>query len=385
MKQRLLVAGVAVWLVGALTGEAMAFVGAGLALAGAVTPAWLREHWKGMALLTAYAALSVASAYLWAPTPLRSGAPWSALHWAFFPLAVLAIREFPPARRTLLFDVFAAVALLSAVVAIVQHFTPVFDQPWLRGFLTTRRVVERAEEGGFKAGGLHFHRLRFAHTLVPLLLAMLPAMWRSNRRWLGVVTAAVSLVALHFTYTRASWLALGAGVLVFALASWRRSGLVLLAALVPLATFFGASRPADRAFAWSNAASLFTAHPLLGTGYGGYSQAALALNGGQHAQWPLIHLDAHSLLLQFLAEQGLLGAVLWVAMTVVFLRFINDNHPPAPTQCAVIAALSVLGIVHNWAFHPAVALCAAWALAFTAQSLLETQQPPGSGRTTAVA
>ena len=65
MRAAVLFAGVAVWLVGALTGEAMAFIGAGLcaaALAPELSFAAVKMHWRGLVAWLAYSALSLASA-----------------------------------------------------------------------------------------------------------------------------------------------------------------------------------------------------------------------------------------------------------------------------------------------------------------------------------
>lgn len=379
MRATVLFTGVAVWLVGALTGEAMAFIGAGLcalALLPELSRSAVKAHWRGLAAWVAYSGLALASAG-WALKPWRSGAPWSALHWGFFPLAVLALRTLTPAQRVRLLDVFCGVAMLSALACVVQHFVPVFDQPVLRDFFTVRRVLEPAENGGFKAGGLHFHRLRYAHTLVPLFFALGPDLWRS-RRVLGVITLALSLVGLFFTYTRASWVAVAFGLVAlgFSRLKWKGALVALTPLLVPLLAFVGLDKPADRSFAWHNAVELFKAHPVLGVGYGGYPQAALALNGGQHATWPLIHLDAHSLLLQFFAEQGVVGLVAWLVMAVVFMKWTQPLNP------SVLGVFAMLGVVHNWAFHPVVVAAAALAIAWRPAPLAaRAPLPAGEGVT----
>ncbi len=375
MRSTFLFAGVAVWLVGALTGEAMAFIGAGITAAALIPElsfAAVKQHWRGLLAWVAYSALSLASAS-WALKPWRSGAPWSALHWAFFPLAVLALRRITPPQRVRLLDVFCGVAIISAIACVIQHFVPVFDHPWLREYFTVQRVLEPADNGGFKAGGLHFHRLRYAHTLVPLFFALAPDLWRS-RRVLGGVTLALSLVGLFFTYTRASWMAVGFGLVALPLSRLRERGelLAFTPLLIPLFAFIGLDKPADRSFAWHNAIELFKTHPIFGVGYGGYPQAALALNGGVNPTWTLIHLDAHSLLLQFFAEQGVVGLVLWLVMAVIFFRWLG---PLTAAGWGVIGALAMLGVVHNWAFHPVVAMAAAFALAWSARPATTSAGP----------
>jgi len=386
VRSTLLFAGVAVWLVGALTGEAMAFIGMGLcalALIPELSVDAVKSHWRGLLAWVAYSALSLASAS-WALKPWRSGAPWSALHWAFFPLAVLALRRITERQRVRLLDVFCVVAIISAIACVIQHFVPVFDHPWLRDYFTVQRVLEPADNGGFKAGGLHFHRLRYAHTLVPLFFALAPDLWRS-RRVLGGITLALSLVGLSFTYTRASWVAVAFGILAFPLSRlrervWVRAELISFTPLlIPLLSFVGLDKPADRSFAWHNAIELFKTHPIFGVGYGGYPQQALSLNGGVNPTWTLIHLDAHSLLLQFFAEQGVVGLILWLLMAVLFFLWVR---PATASTWAVIAVFSMLGVVHNWAFHPVVVAAAAFAIAWRPSPLASRDPLPGGERVT---
>lgn len=371
-RERLLLLGVVVWLVGALLGEGVILAGAGIT--GAALLLYLERsaltHWRGAATWLAYGALSIAS-IAWATRPLRSGAPWSALHWGLFPLALLALRRVPNARRAWLLYVFSAMAIINGLVSVVQHYSDWFDQPLFEQVFSVGRVLEPADDGGYKAGGLHFHRLRYAHTLVPLSLVMLPEMWRERRRVLAAIVALTSLVGLWFTYTHASWLALGVGIafLVAATRSQARWAIAFAACgltLVPLLAAAGLHYPADRSFAWDTALQLWRAHPLLGVGYGGYTTAALALLDGPNETWPLLHTDAHSLFLQVLSEQGVVGLLLWVGMIVFYLRWLGSGRPTA-RQCGVMGALGIIAIVHNWAFHPVVLACAAWALAFADQ------------------
>src|SRR5262249_54952444 len=159
-------------------------------------------------------------------------------------------------------------ALMSAGAAILQHYVPIFDLPLLAKVFSVARVVEPAEGGGYKAGGLHFHRLRYAHTLVPLLVATLPLM----RKRVAALVAIASLCGLYFTYTRAAWLAIAVACVAFVLPT-RWPWFALLA--VPLIW----AGPPDRGVAWETARELFATHPWAGVGYGGYTTAALALKG----------------------------------------------------------------------------------------------------------
>jgi O-antigen ligase len=236
----------------------------------------------------------------------------------------------------------------------VQHFyIELFEQPWIYNHTSAWRLFEKSEGGGYKAGGLHFHRLRYAHTLVPLLFVFAPR----ARRSLAALVTAIALLGLYYTDTRASWVALVAGIVAYALPQLRYAWTAALA--VPL---FWAGPP-DRAVAWTTAKALFLEHPIGGVGYGGYATAALAHMGGVNAQFPYIHLDAHSFALQHLAETGSIGALLFVVCVFLYMRNLRATR----ATYAIVASLSALGIVHNWPFHPVVLAGAALALALSEQ------------------
>lgn len=373
---RLNVLGITAWGVGGLTGEGLALGGGVLCLLiwvwqrlRAVGLAWIK--WPH-AVLLAYAAYGLVSS-VWAPQPLASGAPWSSLHVLLFPVAVLAWRQLSAQWQGRIALTLLAVAMASTVLALVQHHT-LLDYGWLVDILRpTQRVQESNPIGGYMAGGLHFHRLKYAHTLVLLGFGMLPALsWACRRQaWLwvgGGLLLPVFGTALLFTATKAAWGALFGGIVLLIAAKFLgerqrwvvAGGCVAGATLVPLVLPRVAAWPPDRIFAWETAQALFARAPLVGIGYGGYAPAALALHDGPHPEHPLLHLDAHSLVWQILVERGILGFALFVIMLVLYARLLGRLAAP---QLAVIGAFFMLGIVHNLAFHPVVVAAAALAVA----------------------
>ena len=67
---------------------------------------------------------------------------------------------------------------------------------------------------------------------------------------------------------------------------------------------------------WGTAAAMFMEHPVLGVGYGNYR----ALYGDYLTDVDVDQLDAHSLYLQLLAETGVFGFALFMALMALLLR-----------------------------------------------------------------
>ena len=330
-------------------------------------PAWILILFVGLALLSAS----------WAPRPWATGAPQSALHLFAFPVAWVAWCRISPEHREKIGLCLVLVAVLSAIMALIQVWVSIDYGSVIDAWRPTERVREVGSTGAFRAGGLIFHRLKFAHTLIPIVFAVVHVLrdrlTLPGQRWLGGMILLLYLAALGGTHTRASWLGLGAGVLAWGLAhrcpkELRRKLVVaclLLSALVPLVLSVLNRWPVDRCFAWRSALELSWAHPWLGIGYGGYPQAALTLWGDPHPQHPLLHLDAHSIFLQVLVERGGIGFVLFALLLGNGLRAMRSI---TPAQLAIIASTSVLGIFHNLAFHPVVLLAIALSIAMAMPS-----------------
>jgi len=160
------------------------------------------------------------------------------------------------------------------------------------------------------------------------LLLSLPR--RQPLRLLGAAAAGLGAVALAASLSRGAWIGAGLGLLVLLClvrpgTRWRLlAGLVAAAATVVLAGAAFGRQPLlavvgdraaslvagqrnpyeERSAIWQEALRQWQAHPLLGTGPGGYPVLA-APGGGPLATVRPGH--AHSLPLTVAAEQGLLG------------------------------------------------------------------------------
>jgi hypothetical protein len=364
---QLLPLGLCAWAAGATMGEGVAFAGAFVTLGVLVLRRELRFT-LGVALVLAWIVFAIVTARF-AVRPLGSGAPWSAANLAFFGVAWIALRGASDRTVHALCTVLAVCTAISGALCFYQHWRafPFFEG--MERMISIDRVYEPAEGGGFKAGGLHFHRLRFAHTLVPLALATVPL---ARKRPAVIAAFALGLVGMIFAYVGAAWVALAIGVAAYAFAAitgahTRAALLSLTLLLLPLLLVAFASVPADRQIAWRTALALFLAHPLSGVGYGGYATAALAQMGGAPpAAHPHIYYDAHSLLLQILAEDGLMGALLLCLLAWRYAGLVRGRVTPA--FVAVLAAAAALAIVHNLLFHPVVVLALALALALAGRA-----------------
>jgi O-antigen ligase len=170
---------------------------------------------------------------------------------------------------------------------------------------------------------------------IPLLvmLALAPGLPAAIRT-LGAVAAALGGVAIVFTFQRAAYIALVAGLVTLGVLlhrlgraralPWLLAGLVLVAAVVvidavwlqgrALGRLARLAQDENRLRLWQTAARMALDHPLLGVGTGRYAfffhQYAGELARGFGPFWG----TAHSLYLHLLAEQGLVGLLSFAAL-----------------------------------------------------------------------
>ncbi len=91
---------------------------------------------------------------------------------------------------------------------------------------------------------------------------------------------------------------------------------------------------------WKAAAGMFADHPVTGIGLGRYPRSLEAYGGGRSRE------NAHNLLLQFLAEAGLPGALAFGAFAVVLcLTFFRRVRRAADARIGAIALGGSLGVV----------------------------------------
>ncbi|MCP3101364.1 O-antigen ligase family protein [Myxococcus sp. K15C18031901] len=252
----------------------------------------------------------------------------------------------------------------------------------------------------YAAGGIFFHRLRFAHGAIAALgpaLAILGGSEVARRRLLAGAVVLGMLMSIYNAYARA---ALGAALLVSVVAllllvhgTLRKVGLVLIALLVvvvlsssawrarmgkALGNIYGGERELAMSVGWS----LVREHPWVGVGFGNHKSAALA-NQAQSGITELLATDSHNLWLTTWAETGLVGLVLLLAVHVLLGWALVRRHR-AGSLAATGALLSfvgfhILALVHYLPFHTSVHLSFAlmWGLGLCDGSEVLRDRPAG--------
>ncbi len=201
--------------------------------------------------------------------------------------------------------------------------------------------------------------------LVLTIPAALAEALAAGRRWwkrsLALVILLSMTAALVFTYTRAAWFALAAGLVLFAILYNRRLLAALAAAGLALPVvmpsvlsrllylfspaYMASSARAGRLERWSHAFQQLSLHPLVGDGLGWYG-GAVAANEVPGS----FYVD--SFYVKTAAETGIIGllALLWLLVSVVRCGLTNTLRLTDPYLKLVSGALlaGLFGVlVHN--------------------------------------
>lgn len=342
--------------------------------------------WWPLFLFVAWAVFAPAIAgRLPSPSGLARG-----IDWLFVPVAASAFGALDERARKSIAVVAGLVFLLSCALAALQHFG-IWPGPATFGRLSwTRipfhRVYESVPEapGQFMAGGLLFHRLKFAHVGGLWVLAFLVFGLRApaRQRIASLLTAAIGFVSiLAFPYARAASVALVVGAcLALALVglSSRRARIASLgiaaltfgglAAYPPLRERFlvglTASGSGDRAEILSTGVRAVAEHPIAGVGLGQFRPSYFAASTTpQHViENPG---KAHNQFLSMAAETGVPGMLLFVFMLVWLASFFNPRASSGIFGLSVLAFFVVLSLAHDPLIHApfSMALCLALGVA----------------------
>ncbi len=349
---------------------------------GALTPLLERRSWQtagvpwlALALFALAFLLVIHGVLGW--SPYFEQALMGAWYLIWAGLLVIAARALTQACGPT--TVYAALAaglavggLLSALAGVIQHFNLVTP---LNAFIA--RPVDAAIFGNLGQAN-HFA----AHATLGLLsLAYLYAIGRLSLA-VGVVAVVPTLFVLGLSGSRSVLLYL---VAAFALATWLRkvdedrgmrrllmtTGAFIIAYTVmqwlvdagwfravsrdPITAverlFSGAASVTERLSLWQAAWAMTQEHPLAGVGWGGFSMhyfqyiTALDVSG----RYQLYH-HAHNIVLQWLAETGVPGALLVVAPPLVWLRNVWADERGA-ARWWLLALAAVLGL-HSLLEYP---------------------------------
>jgi O-antigen ligase len=203
----------------------------------------------------------------------------------------------------------------------------------------------------------------------------------------GGVAVVILLVTLYETDSRASWIALTAGVTTTIGFSRRTSAIVwgaiaAVVGVVVLATAFASTDRGlaahlvgeDRPHYWRVAWKEFELHPFLGSGPGTFANYWL-----HYRTIPSFARDAHNLYLETLAEAGPLGLlILLAALAVPLLALRRAGNPiTAAAAGAYVAFLVHAGVDWDWEL-PAVTVVGlvAGAVLIVASRGAESELPP---------
>ena len=265
-----------------------------------------------------------------------------------------------------------------------------------------------------RAYGLTDHPNILGGCLAFGLLLLLPYYLRSRVRWITLAVLSAAGAALLVTFSRSAWLAfvLGCAVLLvldvvrrrrLPMRNWLVLGAGWLVLSVPIflayPRFFGVRLNAGNSFSspsveqqsigervllLESAASMISAHPLLGVGLGG---APLALKA-YRPDWTVVFEPPHAAVVDAALEVGVPGAAFYLALVIApfFIYFtqqgrLNDEAASA-AALALLLGIAVAGLFdyYTWMLAPGRLwqwlAWGLWALASRpGMSLLPSRQP----------
>jgi O-antigen ligase len=379
---RWLFAGLLLWGVGVQVTEILASLGL-VACGLTVAAIWLRQRsrrdirelvlaWWPLVLFVVWAIAGPALAgRLPTPTGLARAVDWLAI-----PFAASAVRWLPGRQRKAIALICAWVFLLSCAVAVLQHFgvwpsLSIFERlSWTRiGFHRVYEPVPEAQ-GRFMAGGLLFHRLKFAHVggLWVLGFLVLGAAARGRVRAFWLATSAIGFVCvIALPYARAASLALVLSAsLALLLVGISRPRARLAAGVLAALTLAGALayRPIRErfltGFSWSGSGNrdeilstglrAIAEHPIAGVGLGQFRPSFFG-----SATTPQNVLDnpgkAHNQFLSMAAETGIPGLMLFLLLLGWLGRSFDPRDPFGIFGLSALTFFCLLSLAHDPLIH----------------------------------
>ena len=247
-------------------------------------------------------------------------------------------------------------ASIVALIGIVEFAFSGSSNKWLdasfHGIIKTR-VVSLFENPNILSV--------FLVMVFPFLLALLTRAKERNEKLLSHVLVVAFVACIVFTWSRAAWIALIAGILLFALMYSRKSfrifGLLILSIpiipiLIPssvLERFMSISNFADssiayRIYTWKGTMGAIKDYWLCGIGYGDEAFRAIYPSYSYSGIEATPH--SHSLILQIVLGMGVIGfTVLCIALFLAFqkkLEYIKDNPQNKNTVYVIASVVSIV-------------------------------------------
>jgi hypothetical protein len=353
----------------------------------------LRQRTLGLPSAKEFKLLYAALALLVGVTILAvavSSSPWEGLraiprtlYVAAVVLATLRVLDSHEASRDAVKVCSKSLAALIAL-GFVFYFTSVLpsgyvidmNQGWPPSVKAVSSELGQAYELGDQASFVHRYSTGFGNLYdttgdFALVGAFLFLGWAGSRKWQDHVSSPwlwilMCTAALLLTYSRGAWICAAIGLLVlFALprGQWRLRSILLL--IVLLAIWLSPKTVTERlmtvdASIFSRATrilfslEIIQAHPVLGVGPGVFSNLLTGMQGN----WQELGVDpnepvsAHSAILQYAGEQGLVGLAtllfffsIYIVIGFRLTRRVRGSDGQLAVPCAVFAAF-VAFLVH---------------------------------------
>jgi O-antigen ligase len=382
--ERAALGALALWATGVQWNEALASAGLGLAVLVAVlatrvpSPWKLLPHWGAVLAFVGWCSLA----------PLLTGHPPTGsgqariLDWIALPAASVCLALLGRRSRTLLVVLAASALLLSVLLAFLQHFGWWPPASAFRFLAWTRLPFERVYEpapgapGQFMAGGLLFHRLKFAHVsgFVVVWLLALAANRRSRALWFSGAVGVAAI--LWLPHARAAAVAVLLAVLCTLWVvlrgrprRWLIRGLFFGAAIALLlppvrdqvSSFATERSDGSRAFLLRSGLHAVQAHPWTGIGLGHF-RPGLYPEPGMPIEIQEHRGKSHNQFLTLAAEAGVPAAFLFLVMLVVAFHSARGPSPEAAAARGSVVLLGALSVLHDPLFQAVVSMAAVLAI-----------------------
>lgn len=255
-------------------------------------------------------------------------------------------------------------AIAVAAYGIVQHYTGLDLDNWLRGKPPSLTPFWFGREEGFRAEGFFPTGITYAHNMAfPLTLLTVWCMapdikWRER---IGLLCGwSVMILALLFTLTRGVWIAYLLVLIVLGAMKGGRTALAVGACVAFIALALAATTPGvwerakysfdlqtniERSEIWRANLDMIKERPLLGWGYGNYKR----FRGDFYQRYPQVDTTAHAHnnFLQMGVDAGVIGLVAFLFLFWSILRKgwrAYQRLPANAKQLRILALGGALGV-----------------------------------------
>lgn len=386
-----LAASLGLWAVGVQVHELFATIGLAFTLIFAVVVAWSeRASWTWKAVLSdwgwlaAFVAWALLGPLLANHTPNPDGLG-RLFDWCALPAAVYGFGRLSGTQRKRILGAAAITLVVGSVVAGLQHFglwpSPSFFSPLKSFGIPVERMYENVEGSTtrFMAGGLLFHRLKFAHVsgLVVVCLAVASLDAQGREKWLARASAGAGFAAiLMFTQARAAAVAIVFSTLVWVAVRgrlrfsksmvWVALAVAAGVALTPGLSrrFLDASVSPSSTRGQLNQAGLVAIgrEPITGSGLWQFRVKENVVRWDVYP-WVYDHPGrSHNQFITMGAELGLVGLGLFLMMMIQLARR-AARAGQAALASGLLGYFGLLSLFHDPLFHAEMSMAVVLALA----------------------